>query len=84
MFHEQYSDMPNLNTLVINEVRAEMGRSRITAVELADRSGESVFRIRRLLDGRQHVSLDDFAMLCSALNVEPAALIQNASAVAAS
>lgn len=67
--------MSGLSAVVAEEIRAQMGRQRITKAELSRRMGVSEVWIGRRLNGQMPIGLDDLERIATALGVAPADIL---------
>ncbi len=67
-----------LNAAVAAELRAELGRQRISVQALATKSGVAYGSLRRYLNAERHIDLDVLHDLAAALHVAPADLVRRA------
>jgi transcriptional regulator with XRE-family HTH domain len=61
----------SLSEQVTAELRAEIGRQRLTHTELARRMGVTQPTVTRWVNGTNRLDLDDFERLCRALDLPP-------------
>jgi transcriptional regulator with XRE-family HTH domain len=70
----------SLNDTVAAEVRAELGRQRVTGAELAKRLGVSGVWVSRRLSGHQSLTTDDLEAISTALAVPVSAFLPGRAA----
>lgn len=70
----------DLSDLVAEEIRALMGRRRISGAELARRLGVSQMWVSYRLNGKQAIDLNDLARIARVLRVEPSDLLPRGGA----
>lgn len=64
------SPSAGLNAAVAAELRAELGRQRMTQKMLAKASGIPYGTLRRYLDATRHIDIATLSVLCAALDLE--------------
>jgi transcriptional regulator with XRE-family HTH domain len=71
----------NLTERVAEEIRAEMGRRRISGAQIARKLGKSEAWVSYRLSGKQPIDLLDLEAICEVLGVRPVELVIRAERV---
>ena len=69
---------PDLSGAVAAELRAELGRQRVTVRALADKLGRPRSWVQRRLSG-EVLTLDDLHLIATALDLDPRSLFERAA-----
>ena len=70
--------MPDLAAIVARNVRAERARKSWRQVDLAERMGWSIGMVSETENGKRRIGISDMPLLCRALEVPLADLVQGA------
>lgn len=60
---------------IAGEIRAEMGRQKVSVNTLADEIGMPISTLRRSVNGDRPLTLDEFWAITRHLDIDPAALV---------
>lgn len=69
------SELTTSSQCIAGEIRAEMGRQKISINTLADEIGMPVSTLRRSVNGDRPLTLDEFWAITNQLRVDPATLV---------